>query len=60
MLYTVGNSNAMNGYGANSVKKAGTPIVTILQIVIDIAFPLVIIAWGAVVFIQLRKQPEEK
>lgn len=60
MLYTVGNSNAMNGYGVNSVKKAGTPIVTILQIVIDIAFPLVIIAWGAVVFIRLRKQPEEK
>lgn len=59
MLYTVGNSNSMNGFGLNSVKKAGTPVVTVIQIAIDIAFPVIIIAWGCVVFVKMRKQPDQ-
>lgn len=59
MLYVTGNSNAMNGFGDGFAKHAGTPIVTIIQIFVDIALPIIIVAWGVVAFILVRKKPDE-
>lgn len=59
MLYVTGNSNAMNGFGEGFAKHAGTPIITIIQIAVDIALPIIIVAWGVVAFILVRKKPDE-
>lgn len=57
ILYTVGNSNAMNGHGKGIVYKAALPTYRILQIALDIAIPVIIIGWGAAVIILASRKP---
>lgn len=56
MLYVTGNSNAMNGIGEGFTKSSGTPVIDIIQITIDIALPLIIVVYGVIAFILVKKK----
>lgn len=60
ILYTVGNSNAMNGHGEGVTYSYTLPTYRILQIIIDVVLPVAIIAWGVPVFLIVRKRPGEQ
>jgi len=53
ILYTVANSNAMNGYGEGLVYKYTTPTWIILVIVINVGLVVIFAIWGVYV---IRKQ----
>ena len=59
ILYVVGNSNNMNGYGEGVTRSSGTSVLLIIQIAMDVAIPLIIIGWGAVAFIMVKKKNPE-
>ncbi len=56
VLYTVVNSNAMNGIGEGVIYQTYMAYWRIVLIVIDIAVPVGLIAWGAVVIIRAVKR----
>jgi beta-glucosidase len=53
ILYTVANSNAMNGYGEGLVYKYTMPTWIILVIVINVGLVVIFVVWGVYV---IRKQ----
>lgn len=57
-LYTIVNSNAMNGHGSGIVYESGFPIFRILQIVIDIVIPVGIVVSGVIVIMSVKKKPD--
>lgn len=56
MLYVTGNSNDMNGIGEGFTKSSGTPVIYIIQIALDVTLPLVIVVYGVVAFILVKKK----
>lgn len=58
LLWTVGNSAAMNGHGDGITYRTAMPAYTVLQIAVDVAIPVIILGWGIPVFLIVRKRPE--
>jgi beta-glucosidase len=58
ILYTVANSNAMNGMGSKVVWGYARPLWVIYLSVADAAIAVLCIGWGALVFFRKLKAPE--
>ncbi len=59
VLYTVANSNAMNGIGEGVIYKTYMAYWRIALIVIDVVVPVGLIAWGAVVIVRAIKKSKK-
>ncbi len=60
ILYTVANSNAMDGMGKNVVYRYALPIWVILFIVADVAVFLICSAWGAAVITKAKRKSKQE
>lgn len=56
ILYTVANSNAMNGYGEGIVNSTGLAPWRIALIVCDVIIPVGLAAWGVFAILNARKK----
>lgn len=61
VLYTVTNSNALNGIGSDTVVETSTAYWRIALRAVDIAVPAVLLLWGVLVWVKAakKKQPEQ-
>ena len=59
VLYTVANSNAMNGIGEGVIYKTYMAYWRIALIVIDVVVPVGLIAWGAAVIVRAIKKSKK-
>ncbi len=57
ILYTVANSNAMNGMGEGVIYRYARPVWWIALVCADIGVGAALAVWGVLVFLSVRKRP---
>lgn len=60
VLYTVVNSNAMNGIGEGVIYKTSMAYWRIALIIIDILVPVSLLGWGVAIFFSIRRKEQQK